>query len=315
MIEYLKPNLKGIIELKKPTKDCWINVYNPDEEELNYLVKLLKVKENEISDFKNDINSLQDLEEIPILEKWGTKYFMITRTAQKGKGIQDKSLEYHTTPIGILITNDYVITIGFIKSGIIKQFKERNIKFNRISFVLKLLLQSSRNYLTYLKEMDRKILTIEHRLEESPRNTEIMKLLNLEKSLVFFNTSLKGNQILYERIAKLKSFSKSEAYEDLIEDMLDENKQGIEMAQVYSNIIKSTLDVYSSIISNNLNKVMKVLTSITIIIAIPTLIASIYGMNVILPFQQSLYAFEITMFISLVFTILLVIILWKKKWI
>ncbi|MCK9292599.1 MAG: magnesium transporter CorA family protein [archaeon] len=311
MIQFYKPNQKELIILKTPELNCWINVYNPNTEELEYLSNLLKIKKTEKKQFIEDLLSLQDQEEIPMLEKLSNRLFIITRTVQKKEGHPNS---YYTTPLGILLTKDYAVTIGFIKNTIIKSIKEKNMKFSPAYFILRLLLLSSRTYLTYLKEIDKQINSIEQKLESSPKNIDIKKLLYLEKSLVFINTSLKGNQILFERMYKNKQFNSIEKNRDVLDDVIDENKQGIEMAQIYTNIIKNNLDVNSSVISNNLNKVVKILTSITIIIAIPTLVASIYGMNVNLPFQQSSYAFGITMLISLFFTFLVLWFLWKNKW-
>jgi len=311
MIEFYKPNQNELIILKKSEPNCWINAYNPNSEEIEYLSNLLKIKNNDKKQFIEDLLSLQDQEEIPMLDKLNDRIFIITRTIQKKEGHPSS---YYTTPLGILLTKEYVITIGFIKNTIIKKIKEKNMKFTPIYFTLKLFLLSSRIYLTYLKEIDKQINSIEQKLEVSPKNKDIKKLLHLEKSLVFINTSLKGNQILFERMYKNKQFNNIEKNIDILDDIIDENKQGIEMAQIYTNIIKNNLDVNASVISNNLNKVVKILTSITIIIAIPTLVASIYGMNVNLPFQQASNAFEITMVISLFFTVLVLWFLWKNKW-
>jgi len=311
MIEFYKPTLKGITTLKKSERNCWINAYNPDEQDIEFLAKLLKIKNQDKKDFIEDLISLQDQEEIPMLDKFNDRLFLITRVSLKNEKIKNN---YYTTPLGILLTKEYVITIGYIKNNVIKEIKNKKMIFTPITFVLKLLLLSSRTYLKYLKEIEKQITSIEQQLEISPKNSEIRKLLNIEKSLVFINTSLKGNQILFERMYKNKNFSEKENNLDLLDDIIDENKQGIEMAQIYTNIIKNNLDVNSSVISNNLNKVVKILTSITIILAIPTLVASIYGMNVNLPFQNSNNAFGITMLISLFFTFLVLLILWKKKW-
>jgi magnesium transporter len=312
MIEYLKLTNKGIVPIEKIEKNCWINLYKPTTEEIDFLTKLLKIKKEDEDKFKEDINSLQDSEEIPILEKWDAqKIFIITRTAQKKI---NNSEEYYTNPLGLFITKNYIITIGFIKNDIIDQIKTKKVNYKYHSFVLKLLLFSSRVFLNYLKNIEKIISSLEYKLEYSPKNKDMKKLLNMEKSLVYFNTSLKGNQILYNRIYKVPKLVSTEKDYDIIDDIFDENKQAIAMTLIYKNIIKNILDVYSSVISNNLNKVVKILTSITIIIAIPTLVASIYGMNVSLPFQNSIYAFEIVMLISLIFTILILVILWEKKW-
>lgn len=312
MIEYLDINNKQITKIDKPKKNTWINLYKPTDDEILEVSKFLKIKKDDLEDFKENINSLQDTEEIPLLEKWDSRYFIITRTPQKGTY---HSVDYYTHPLGIIINDNYIITISYYKNETINTIKTRKCESDHIEFILRLLLLSSRKYLAYLKEIDRKIKTVEHILESKQNNESILELLNLEKSLVFFSAALRNNQVLYERIYKVSKFNQHTDNRELVEDILDENKQAIQMAQTYTTIIKDTLDVYGSIISNNLNKVMKILTSITIIIAIPTLIASIYGMNVGLPFQGSGFAFEIIMIMCLLFTFLILFVLWKKRWI
>ncbi|MDD3178702.1 MAG: magnesium transporter CorA family protein, partial [Candidatus ainarchaeum sp.] len=302
---------KEIKKIETPKNNIWIHLYKPTDEEIINISKILKIKSDDLEDFKENIKSLEDTEEIPLLEKWDSRYFIITRTPQKGTY---HAVDYYTHPLGIIIYKEYIITITYYKNETIQSIKTKKCGHSHINFILKLLLLSSRKYLYYLKEIDRKIKTVEHNLENKQTNKYILELLNLEKSLVFFSAALNNNQILYERIYKVERFNLKEEHTEIIEDIIDENRQAIQMTQIYTTIIKDTLDVYGSVISNNLNTVMKILTSITIIIAIPTLIASIYGMNVILPFQGSNFAFEIIMIMCLFFTFLILTILWKKKW-
>jgi len=312
MIEYIISKNNKLQKVSKVTKNCWINLNKPTLDDINKISKLLNIKKNDFTEFKENIESLKDLEEIPFLEKQDDKYFIITRIPQKK---ENGKIVYSTTPLGIFINKNYVITINYANNDIINTFIQKNIKFdNNFAFIYRLLLLSSRKYLTYLKEIDKKIKSIEENINKMHKNEQIIFLLALEKSLVFFSTSLKGNEILFNRFYKLNYFTKNEDNKDILEDVIDENKQAIQMTVIYASIIKNTLNVYSSIISNNINQIMKVLTSITIIIAIPTLVASIYGMNVELPFQHSVHAFNITMLISLLFTLIVSIIIWKKKW-
>jgi magnesium transporter len=146
------------------------------------------------------------------------------------------------------------------------------------------------------------------------RNKELIRLLRMEKSLVFFNTALKSNEIILERLQRSRWLHNDPEAEDMIDDVIIENKQAIEMANIYSSILSGMMDAFASIISNNLNVVMKFLTSVTIILALPTLIASIYGMNVHLPFQDSNFAFAIVMGFSIAMSILLVLVFIRKKY-
>ena len=145
------------------------------------------------------------------------------------------------------------------------------------------------------------------------KNKELIKLSEYQKSLVYFSTSLKSNDFLLQRLKKMKSFIKTNKEEDLIEDALDENKQAIEMTTIYSKVLTGIMNTFASVISNNLNSVMKTLTSITIILMLPTLVASIYGMNIPLPFQGSVHAFTITMIMSLILSFIGVMFFWRRE--
>ncbi|MDD3244522.1 MAG: magnesium transporter CorA family protein [Candidatus ainarchaeum sp.] len=318
MIEILKPTENGLQILDRPTKNAWINVVNPDSREIQYLSEILKIKEIDYQEFKEDINSLQDMEEIPFMEKYKQEYFIITRTPHKLTATDPESkylsaVEYLTLPLGIMINKDYIVTICFRNNEIIDQLKVKKFKFTKSLLLLKLLLISSKTYLKYLKEIDRKIKVIEERFEVVQKSKDIYDLLDLKKSLIYFNTSLKTDQILIEKVARNKDFVVTEDDKDLINDVIDENKQAIVTTAIYKNIITDTTDLFNSLTSNNLNKIMKLLTSITIVIAIPTMVAGIYGMNVPLPFDHHPQAFIVVMAIIMLFSFLGVFVLWKNK--
>jgi len=168
--------------------------------------------------------------------------------------------------------------------------------------------------LKFLKEINRRTTLIEDELHQSMKNKELIRLLRMEKSLVYFNTALKSNEIILERLQRTRWLLNDPDAEDMIEDVIIENKQAIEMANIYSSILSGMMDAFASIISNNLNVVMKFLTSITIIISVPTLIVSIYGMNVPLPFQESNFAFALIMGISVLISLILVLVFIHKKY-
>lgn len=316
MIEILKFTENGIQRLEKPTKDAWINVVNPDAYEIKYLADIYNIKEVDYQEFKDDINSLQDMEEIPYMEKYKREYFIITRTPHKLISTDPESkyrsaVEYITIPLGIMINKDYIITISFRENENLEILKTKKFKHEKSMVLLKLLLVSSKTYIKYLKEIDAKIKAIEEKFEIVQRNKEISDLLDLKKSLVYFNTSSKSDQILLEKIARNKDFIKTEDDKDIIEDVIDENKQAIVVTEIYNNIIEDATDRFNSVISNNLNKTVKLLTSITVVITIPTVISSIYGMNVSLPLEHHKYAFIIIMIITILLSTLCILILWK----
>jgi magnesium transporter len=252
------------------------------------------------------------------MEKYKQEYFIITRTPHKLTATDPESkylsaVEYLTLPLGIMINKDYIVTICFRNNEIIDQLKVKKFKFTKSLLLLKLLLISSKTYLKYLKEIDRKIKVIEERFEVVQKSKDIYDLLDLKKSLIYFNTSLKTDQILIEKVARNKDFVVTEDDKDLINDVIDENKQAIVTTAIYKNIITDTTDLFNSLTSNNLNKIMKLLTSITIVIAIPTMVAGIYGMNVPLPFDHHPQAFIVVMAIIMLFSFLGVFVLWKNK--
>jgi magnesium transporter len=170
-------------------------------------------------------------------------------------------------------------------------------------------------YLQYLKQINNATNVIQKKVEQASKNQQLIKLLNIEKSLVYFTTSLRSNQLMLERLQKMKLLKMDEDNETLFEDIITESKQAIEMANVYSDILSGMMDAFASIISNNLNIVMKILTLITIILSIPVVFSSLYGMNVKLPLQESPFAFLLVIVTSLLLSFIGILIFVKKKWI
>ncbi|MDD3103695.1 MAG: magnesium transporter CorA family protein, partial [Candidatus Cloacimonetes bacterium] len=220
-------------------------------------------------------------------------------------------------PLRIIVIPNQVITVSFYDIEILTQFlegKHRPFNITQQSFILAINLRTAIYYLKFLKEINRRTNIIENELHQSMRNKELIRMLKMEKSLVYFNTSLKSNEIVLERMQRSRWLQNDPEAEDMIEDVIIDNKQAIEMASIYSSILSGMMDAFASIISNNLNVVMKFLTSVTIIVALPTLIASIYGMNVPLPMQGHPYAFYGVMGISVVLSAILIFIFIRRKY-
>ena len=177
-----------------------------------------------------------------------------------------------------------------------------------------LLLQTSSHYLSHLRQMTRRIDTLEDELQESTRNREVLELLKYQKSLTFFTTALRSNELMMERLQRSQWFATYPDDEDLLEDVITENRQAIDMTNITSNILSSMMDAFASIISNNLNSVMKLLASITIVLSLPTMVASFYGMNVILPLEGHPWAFLAILGISLVISSVSAFLFWKRDW-
>jgi len=220
--------------------------------------------------------------------------------------------------VGIVFKGEVCVTISFHKTDMLTDFvtysRRKNIDIkDNFDLVLKLLLSSSVWYLKYLKQVNQKIKLAEENLEKSIKNKELQALLQIEKCLVFFITSLKGNDILLHRIKNIKS--QKENYDsDLLEDVEIELRQAQETTNIYSDILTGTMDAYASVISNNMNEIMKQMTSISIILMIPTVIASLYGMNVPNSLQQNQFGFWIIISLSIVLSAFGVFLFKRRRW-
>jgi magnesium transporter len=223
---------------------------------------------------------------------------------------------YFTIPVGIILVDGMIITVCTREADILKDFadnKVRNIGDGH-RFILQFILRATVRYLQYLKQLNSAANIIQKKLEMESRNRQLIKLFNIEKSLVYFTTSLKSNMLMLERLRRMRLLEMNDTNENLLEDILTEGKQAIEMANIYSDILSGMMDAFASVISNNLNIVMRLLTSITIIITIPILIASFYGMNVPLPLAHSPYAFIMIVALSIFMSLLAVLYFVKRRW-
>jgi magnesium transporter len=241
---------------------------------------------------------------------------------------------YDTIPLGIIVTENILVTVCLENIIVLSEFYSSRMKgfytFKKTRFLLQILYKTALHYLRYLRQIDKRSEEIQQKLHRSTRNEELIKLLSMEKSLVYFTTSLRANGIVMDKLLKFhlaKDLAKDleplevdarlikmyEEDEDLLEDVITENKQALEMSEIYAQILSSTMDAYASVISNNLNMIMKFLTSVTIVLMIPTMLASFYGMNVNLPFQHSLWAFAGIVVVSLVLSLVIVLIFRKRN--
>jgi magnesium transporter len=301
-------NNNGLIESNEWTPNCWINVECPTATEKKYLLEELQVPE----EFFNDI---EDIDERPRIEVENGWTLIIIRIPVSTDNVK---LPFNTIPVGIVFKGEICVTISFYKTEMLTDFviytqrKNNDIK-DYFDLVLKLLLSSSVWYLKYLKQVNQKIKLAEENLEQSIKNEELQALLQIEKCLVFFVTSLKGNDILLHRIKNLKL--QRESYDsDLLEDVEIELRQAQEMTNIYSDILTGTMDAYASVISNNMNTIMKQMTSISIILMIPTVIASLYGMNVPNNLEDNNYGMPIIIFVSVILSTFGVFLFKRKRW-
>lgn len=289
-------------------KGNWINMINPTEQEIEEVCENLNIEQDFIRyslDYEEkarvdieDDGTILFIIDIPIIEK-------------------ENDIEVYTTmPVGIIFVRDeYIVTVSLKENEIISKIEKivgrRISTYKKSQFLFQIFYENSSAFLNMLKIVNKKTEIIEKTLKKSLKNEELLKMLGLEKSLVYITTSLKSNEIVMEKTLRGRIIKLYEEDEDLLEDAIVENKQAIEMSKIYSDILNETMDMYASIISNNINDVMKFLTSITIILAIPTLVASLWGMNVPVPFQTYQYGFLALMGIASVVTIIAMI--WLKK--
>lgn len=298
--------VSGLVATENQIKNCWISIENPTVEDRNFLLDELQIPEA----FYNDI---EDIDERPRIEEENGWHLIILRIPYKNN---DSKLPFTTVPLGIIFKEDLFVSVCFHSTEMIGDFvaytQRKNIGIkNHFDLVLKLLLSSSIWFLKYLKQINQRIKLAEDNLEKSIKNEELQALLELEKCLVFFITSIKGNDILFHRIKNIKG-EKEHFDPELLEDVDIELKQAQEMSNIYSNILTGMMDAYASVISNNLNVLMKRLTSISIILMIPTLIASLYGMNVPNALENNPNGLWIVIVISGVLA-MIGVVLFKKK--
>ncbi|MDX9745432.1 MAG: magnesium transporter CorA family protein [Syntrophales bacterium] len=301
-------NGKGIVSCPQWEPNCWVRVEMPAEEEKRYLIDELGIPEA----FYNDIEDVDERPRIEYDEGW---FFIILRLPYKNI---NSSIPYSTVPLGIIFRDDVFVSICFYQTEVLPDFilmtQRKNInKRDHFDLVLRLMLSSSVWFLKYLKKIDQRIKVAETQLEQSIRNEDLQTLLKIENSLVFFTTSLKGNDILLHRVKNLRKY-KDSFDPELLEDAEIEVRQAQETTNVYSDILSAMMDAYASVISNNLNVIMKQLTCISIILMIPTLIASLYGMNVPNGLEDAQWAFLMILFVSLLLSVVGIILFMRKRW-
>lgn len=289
MLEIYKTFGTETKKIDKPEPGSWISAIAPTEEEKNYLIEEMGI----LPEFVNSSLDAEESSHIDYDEDYNQTLVIVDYpSAEEVEDGYDKNmLQYTTLPLGIVIMKGYVVTISLYENLNIDDMAQGRIKgVNtdlKTRFLLLLLLRISQRYLIYLRQIDRISSRTEQRLHKSMQNKELIQMLGLEKSLVYFSTSLKTDEITLNKIMRGKAIKLYDEDQDLLDDVLIEIHQAIEMCNIYSNILSGTMDAFASVISNNLNIVMKVLTVITIVMAIPNIIFSFYGMNVAgLPFPQ-----------------------------
>jgi magnesium transporter len=308
MITIYSHNAKGLLTQKEPTSGSWLNVVDPSPQEILQIQNL--------GIFQDFITYPLDLDEQARTEREDGVIFILLRVPYN-QG-QSEDVPFTTLPLGIILTDQLIITICKRDHEIIRYFADGKVRDfspgKRNRFVLRLFLKTAQTFLVHLKEINKVVDALEDKLQLSQRNKEVLELLKYQKSLTFFTTALKSNELMMERLQRSQLFKMYPEDEDLLDDVLIENRQAIEMTNIASNILSSMMDAFASIISNNLNVVMKFLASVTILLSIPTIITSFYGMNVILPLANYQHTNLIILAVVFVIVILVSVIFWKKDW-
>jgi magnesium transporter len=311
MIQYFKIQDHQTIEITKPENGTWVNLVPPFKEE-----EFIELSENlEIPiEFLRD--SL-DIDERPRFELEDNTKFIVIKTPTENNSFNDSEAFYITIPICIILTHNQIVTVNSFDNGAIKKFLnsfQRRNPDKRNMMVLKIFEKVVQNFMEYLKEINQRRNKYETSLYSSNSNEDLLNLMRIQKSLVYFVTALRSNEMLMMKLDRTNFLGLTDEEKEFLQDLIVDTSQALEMANIYTNILSSSMDAFASIISNNLNSVMKRLTSITIILSLPILVTSIYGMNVAIPMQNSNHAFYIPVVISLFISLVIGWYFNKKKW-
>ncbi len=298
-------------ELEEIERESWVMLTNPTQEELYHISETYKID-------MDDLKAALDTEERSRLEN-EEDYTMILVNIPVVEEENGKKW-YETIPLGIYITKKIVFTVCLEETNILRQFVDGLVPdfytYMKTRFVYQILYNNAALFLYYLRIIDQRANQIEEVLLETSKNSDLIQLYDLEKCLVYFTTSLKSNEVVLEKLRKHIGLRHYEEDQELLEDVIIENKQAMEMTYIYHNILRSTMSLFGSIIDNNLNQVMKFLAAVTIIVELPTMISGLYGMNVKMsgmPFAQNAYGFAVITAFSVVVCLIAVYILRKKN--
>jgi len=296
VIQYFKNIDLKTVAIDRPESGAWINVYPPlRQEEFSNLSTELDIP----IDFLKD--SL-DIDERSRFEEEDNVKLIVIKTPTENNSFNESDAFYITIPICIILTHNQIVTVNSFENAAIKKFLstfQNRHPDKKSMMVLKIFEKIVQNFMEHLKEINHRRNLLEQKLYDASRNEHLLQLMRIQKSLVYFVTALRSNELLMMKLQRSNFLALTEDEKEFLEDLIVDNSQALEMANIYSNILSSTLDAFAGIIANNQNEVLKRLSVITIVLTFPILIASIYGMNVPLPFQHSPNTFWIPIILSL----------------
>ena len=310
MIQYFKNINHKTVAIDKAENGSWVNVSPPlKQEEFLELSQTLDIP----LDFLTD--SL-DIDERSRFEEEDNVKLVVIKTPTENNSFNESDAYYITIPICIILTHNQIVTVNSFDNGAIKKFLntfQNRHPDKKNMMVLKIFEKIIQAYMEFLKEINVRRNVLEQKLYAANRNEQLLQLMRIQKSLVYFVTALRSNELLLMKIERTNFMMLNEDEKEFLNDLLVDNSQALEMANIYTNILSSTLDAFASIIANNQNEVLKRLSVITIVLTFPVLVASIYGMNVPIPYAASPYAFYIPVFLSLMISLVIGWFFLRKK--
>ncbi len=309
MISIYQSEEGRVTEKQEMVPGTWIHLCEPEEEEINWICTTLNLD----PDF---VRAALDEEERSRIEvEDGVTLILVDTPTVEAEG---RSFVYSTIPFGIILTPDNIVTVCLKETSLPRAFSEGLVKGvstkKRNRMTLQMLYRNATLFLFYLRQVDKASSRVENELHISMQNKELIQMLGLEKSLVYFSTSLKGNELVLEKLLRMDFVKNYPDDTELLEDVIVENKQAIEMSNIYRDILGGTMDAFASVISNNLNIVMKLLAALTIILTVPTIVFGLWGTNVPVPFEGNPFGFWIVLLIAVVLTGVSVWFMQRKKW-
>ncbi len=309
MIRYYKTMDDKIEKLSSFENGCWINLVEPNQDEIVKIATLLDID-------IDSINSALDEEERSRIDVEDNHILILIDIPVDES--DDKSSHYTTIPLGIILVENAILTVCTAQTKILNDFIVGHIKdfytYKKTRFILQILHKNASYYLHYLRRINRMTTSIEKEIYNSMRNKQLIQLLELEKSLIYFSTSLKANELVLKKMLRTTAIKKYPDDEDLLEDVIIENKQAVEMAKIYGDILSRIMDAFSAIISNNQNTVIQFLTSITLITTIPTIVSGFFGMNVGgIPYANDTNGFWIVMLITSLICLIITFFMSRNK--
>ena len=300
MIQYFKNINHRTIAIDKPEDGSWINVLPPlKQEEFSELAEQLEIP----IDFLTD--SL-DIDERSRFEKEDNVRLIVIKTPTENNSFNESDAYYITIPICIILTHNHTVTVNSFENAAIKKFLntfQNRDSDKRNMIVLKVFEKIVQNFLEHLKEINQRRNILEQKLYDASKNEHLLQLMRIQKSFTYFVTALRSNELLFIKLERTNFLGLNEDEKEFLGDLIVDNSQALEMANIYANMLTSTLDAFASIIANNQNEVLKRLAVITIVLTFPILIASLFGMNVQSGFEHSPYAFYVVVFVSLIISL------------